>query len=142
LFIGILDIFGFEDVGAQWNSFEQLCINYANERLQAYFNQHIFQFEQEEYIKEDINWTPIAYTDNTECVQMFQSKLVLFKEITIGFSINIKEGNFRPYGLLRLVDEESNINNGTDQSMLEKLNKFLKNNDYYEIPHKKVVFHV
>lgn len=45
-YIGILDIFGFEDVGGQWNSFEQLCINYANEHLQAYFNQHIFQFEQ------------------------------------------------------------------------------------------------
>ena len=45
-YIGILDIFGFEDVGAEWNSFEQLCINYANEHLQAYFNQHIFQFEQ------------------------------------------------------------------------------------------------
>ena len=55
-FIGILDIFGFEDVGGQWNSFEQLCINYANEHLQAYFNQHIFQFEQEEYLKEGIEW--------------------------------------------------------------------------------------
>uniref|UniRef100_A0A1I8BZ14 Myosin motor domain-containing protein n=1 Tax=Meloidogyne hapla TaxID=6305 RepID=A0A1I8BZ14_MELHA len=78
LYIGILDIFGFED--------------------------------------ENIRWTPIQYTDNTECVQMFSSK---------------------PYGLLRLVDEESNINNGTDQSMLEKLNTFLKTNEYYEVPHKR-----
>jgi len=115
-YIGILDIFGFEDVGAQWNSFEQLCINYANEHLQAYFNQHIFQFEQEEYLKENIAWTNIEYTDNTECVHLFQSK---------------------PYGLLRLIDEESNINNGTDKSMLDKLNTFLKGNEYYEIPHKK-----
>ncbi|CAD5209411.1 unnamed protein product [Bursaphelenchus xylophilus] len=115
-YIGILDIFGFEDIGAQWNSFEQLCINYANEHLQAYFNQHIFQFEQEEYCKEGITWTNIEYTDNTECVQLFQSK---------------------PYGLLRLVDEESNINNGTDRSMLDKLNTFLKSNEYYEIPHKR-----
>uniref|UniRef100_A0A9J2P6J4 Phorbol-ester/DAG-type domain-containing protein n=1 Tax=Ascaris lumbricoides TaxID=6252 RepID=A0A9J2P6J4_ASCLU len=115
-YIGILDIFGFEDVGAQWNSFEQLCINYANEHLQAYFNQHIFQFEQEEYFKEGISWTNIEYTDNTECVQLFQSK---------------------PYGILRLIDEESNINNGTDESMLEKLNHFLKNNEYYEIPQKR-----
>uniref|UniRef100_A0A915BD69 Myosin motor domain-containing protein n=1 Tax=Parascaris univalens TaxID=6257 RepID=A0A915BD69_PARUN len=115
-YIGILDIFGFEDVGAQWNSFEQLCINYANEHLQAYFNQHIFQFEQEEYFKEGISWTNIEYTDNTECVQLFQSK---------------------PYGILRLIDEESNINNGTDESMLEKLNHFLKNNEYYEVPQKR-----
>uniref|UniRef100_A0A914PHG0 Myosin motor domain-containing protein n=1 Tax=Panagrolaimus davidi TaxID=227884 RepID=A0A914PHG0_9BILA len=115
-YIGILDIFGFEDVGAEWNSFEQLCINYANEHLQAYFNQHIFQFEQEEYLKENITWTNIEYTDNTECVHLFQQK---------------------PYGLLRLIDEESNINNATDQSMLLKLNTYLSNNEYYEIPHKK-----
>ncbi|RCN30953.1 phorbol esters/diacylglycerol binding domain protein [Ancylostoma caninum] len=113
---GILDIFGFEDVGAQWNSFEQLCINYANEHLQAYFNQHIFQFEQEEYQSQGICWTNIEYTDNTECVQLFQSK---------------------PYGLLRLIDEESNINNGTDESMLAKLNQFLKTNEYYETPQRK-----
>ncbi|KAI6222187.1 hypothetical protein M3Y95_00958000 [Aphelenchoides besseyi] len=116
LSIGILDIFGFEDVGAHLNSFEQLCINYANEHLQAYFNQHIFQFEQEEYCKEGIQWTNIEWTDNTECVHLFNSK---------------------PYGLLRLIDEESNIHNGTDHSMLEKLNTFLKSNEYYEIPHKR-----
>ncbi|VDO35755.1 unnamed protein product, partial [Brugia timori] len=145
-YIGILDIFGFEDVGGKWNSFEQLCINYANEHLQAYFNQHIFQFEQvyklfapnycqkingaivsghsfdvtlsfqEEYLKEGITWTNIEYTDNTECVQLFQSK---------------------PYGIFRLIDEESNINNGTDESMLDKLNHFLKTNEYYETPQKR-----
>ncbi|VDM63316.1 unnamed protein product [Angiostrongylus costaricensis] len=115
-YIGILDIFGFEDLGAQWNSFEQLCINYANEHLQAYFNQHIFQFEQEEYQSQGICWTNIEYTDNTECVQLFQNK---------------------PYGLLRLIDEESNINNGTDESMLAKLNQFLKTNEYYETPQRK-----
>ncbi|KAJ1362932.1 hypothetical protein KIN20_022659 [Parelaphostrongylus tenuis] len=58
----------------------------------------------------------IEYTDNTECVQLFQSK---------------------PYGLLRLIDEESNINNGTDESMLAKLNQFLKTNEYYETPQRK-----
>ncbi|KAF8367210.1 hum-7 [Pristionchus pacificus] len=114
--IGILDIFGFEDIGAAINSFEQLCINYANEHLQAYFNQHIFQFEQEEYQREGIKWTNIEYTDNTECVQLFQSK---------------------PYGILRLIDEESHINNGTDQTLLDKLNQFLKGNEFYEAPQKR-----
>ncbi|GMT28295.1 hypothetical protein PFISCL1PPCAC_19592 [Pristionchus fissidentatus] len=114
--IGILDIFGFEDIGGNTNSFEQLCINYANEHLQAYFNQHIFQFEQEEYQREGIKWTNIEYTDNTECVQLFHSK---------------------PYGILRLIDEESHINNGTDQTLLDKLNQFLKNNEFYEAPQKR-----
>ncbi|CAG2054867.1 unnamed protein product, partial [Timema podura] len=58
--ISILDIFGFEDF--KENSFEQLCINYANENLQFYFNKHIFKLEQQEYAKEKIEWQTITYT--------------------------------------------------------------------------------
>ena len=57
-----------------WNSFEQFCINYANEHLQYYFNQHVFKYEQEEYKREGIHWVNIQFVDNTGCLQLYESK--------------------------------------------------------------------
>ena len=73
--IGVLDIFGFEDFGAQ-NAFEQFCINYANEHLQYYFNLHVFKYEQTEYKKECIKWRDIEFMDNSGCLHLFESKPV------------------------------------------------------------------
>lgn len=72
LSIGVLDIFGFEDY--ENNSFEQFCINFANERLQHYFNQHIFKLEQEEYRMEGISWHNIDYIDNSCCINLISKK--------------------------------------------------------------------
>jgi hypothetical protein len=109
--IGVLDIFGFEDF--QNNSFEQLCINFANERLQFYFNQHIFKLEQEEYSKEGIGWENIAFVDNQGCLDLI-----------------IK----RPIGIFVMLDDECNFPKGSDESFLNKIHNQHATNDYYEKP--------
>ncbi|KAG0172475.1 Myosin type-2 heavy chain 1 [Apophysomyces sp. BC1034] len=96
-FIGVLDIYGFEHF--KKNSFEQFCINYANEKLQQQFNQHVFKLEQEEYVREKINWTFIEFSDNQKCIELIEAKL----------------------GILSLLDEESRLPAGTDQGFCQKL---------------------
>ncbi|KAL0276825.1 UNVERIFIED_CONTAM: hypothetical protein PYX00_004309 [Menopon gallinae] len=96
-FIGVLDIYGFETF--EINSFEQFCINYANEKLQQQFNQHVFKLEQEEYLKEEIEWKFIDFYDNQPCIDLIESKL----------------------GILDLLDEECRMPKGSDQSWAEKL---------------------
>lgn len=97
--VGILDIFGFENF--DFNSFEQVCINYANENLQQFFVKHIFKLEQEQYEKEGIIWTNINYVDNQENLDM----------------IGLKAMN-----ILSLIDEESRFPKGSDITLLSKLN--------------------
>ena len=96
-FIGVLDIYGFEHFAK--NSFEQFCINYANEKLQQEFNQHVFKLEQEEYVREQIDWTFINFSDNQPCIDLIEGKL----------------------GVLSLLDEESRLPMGSDDSFVNKL---------------------
>ncbi|KAL0583084.1 hypothetical protein ABG067_006938 [Albugo candida] len=72
-FIGVLDIYGFEKF--EWNTFEQLCINYANEKLQRHFNQHMLEVEQEEYTREGIDWQHTDFVDNQQCLDLIEAKV-------------------------------------------------------------------
>ncbi len=93
--IGLLDIFGFENFDN--NSFEQLCINYANERLQQFFNNHIFKLEQEEYKKEGIDWSNVDFVDNKSILDLIDdSKLSLFTILdSEGITPNATDDSFR-----------------------------------------------
>lgn len=106
--ISILDIYGFESF--ETNSFEQFCINYANERLQQHFNRHLFKLEQEEYIQDGIDWAKVEFEDNQDCLNLFEK---------------------RPLGLLSLLDEESTFPNGTDLTFANKLKQHLNSNSCF-----------
>lgn len=107
--ISILDIYGFESFNK--NSFEQLCINYANERLQQHFNRHLFKLEQEEYGLDGIDWTHVEFEDNQDCLDLIEK---------------------RPLGLLSLLDEECTFPKGTDLTLANKLKQHLSGNPCFK----------
>ncbi|XP_069962501.1 myosin heavy chain, muscle isoform X13 [Bactrocera oleae] len=97
-FIGVLDIAGFEIF--DYNGFEQLCINFTNEKLQQFFNHHMFVLEQEEYKREGINWDFIDFgMDLLACIDLIE----------------------KPMGILSILEEESMFPKATDQTFAEKL---------------------
>uniref|UniRef100_A0A0N5B084 Myosin motor domain-containing protein n=1 Tax=Syphacia muris TaxID=451379 RepID=A0A0N5B084_9BILA len=98
-FIGVLDIAGFEIF--DFNSFEQLWINFVNEKLQQFFNHHMFVLEQEEYKREGIAWTFIDFgLDLQACIELIE----------------------KPLGIISILDEECIVPKATDMTFVQKLN--------------------
>ena len=97
-YIGVLDIAGFEIF--DYNGFEQICINYVNEKLQQFFNQHMFTLEQEEYVREGLDWANVDFgMDLQKCIDMFE----------------------KPMAFLAIFEEESLFPKATDQTFQQKL---------------------
>ncbi|KAG2519423.1 hypothetical protein JM18_007544 [Phytophthora kernoviae] len=108
--ICILDIFGFEIF--EKNSFEQLCINYANEKLQQKFTQDVFKSIQQEYEEEGIPWTRIEFADNANVLSLLEGR----------------------FGVLSLLNEECMRPKGSDAAFANKLKAHYSDNDRFECP--------
>ncbi|OEL35583.1 Myosin-17, partial [Dichanthelium oligosanthes] len=109
--IGVLDIYGFESF--KTNSFEQLCINFTNEKLQQHFNQNVFKMEQEEYNREQIDWSYIEFVDNQDVLDLIEKK---------------------PGGIIALLDEACMFPKCTHESFSQKLYEKFRNNKRFSKP--------
>jgi len=109
--IGVLDIYGFESF--KTNSFEQLCINFTNEKLQQHFNQNVFKMEQEEYTREQINWSYIEFVDNQDVLDLIEKK----------------RG-----GIIALLDEACMFPKSTHETLSQKLYEKFKNHKRFTKP--------
>ncbi|KAI4350068.1 hypothetical protein L6164_010593 [Bauhinia variegata] len=109
--IGVLDIYGFESF--KTNSFEQFCINFTNEKLQQHFNQHVFKMEQEEYTKEQINWSYIEFVDNQDVLDLIEKK---------------------PGGIIALLDEACMFPKSTHETFSNKLYQTFKSHKRFIKP--------
>jgi len=109
-FVGLLDIFGFEAFAI--NRFEQLCINYANEKLQQKFTSDVFKAVQQEYAEEGIPWDKIEFKDNASVLMLIESKL----------------------GVIAMLNEECVRPKGSEENFVSKLTTVHKEHANYSVP--------
>ncbi|XP_053270170.1 unconventional myosin-XVB [Pleuronectes platessa] len=109
--VGVLDIYGFEDLKV--NSFEQLCINFANEQLQHFVNKAVISQEQEEYSAEQIQWNFMHLKNFNSCLELISS---------------------RPQGILHILDEQTCLPQATDHTFLQKCHYHHGNSPHYAKP--------
>ncbi|XP_059651763.1 myosin-12 [Cornus florida] len=109
--IGVLDIYGFESF--KINSFEQLCINLTNEKLQQHFNQHVFKMEQEEYTREEIDWSYVEFVDNQDVLDLIEKK---------------------PGGIIALLDEACMFPKATHETFAQKMYQTYKAHKRFSKP--------
>ena len=112
--LNILDIYGFESF--QHNTFEQLCINYANESMQKMFNHHLFVVEQKDYEMENIEWSRIEFVDNSSTLEVIENK---------------------PMGLFALLDDQVSFPGATDETYHAKIVSELSNMEKFSCMRKK-----
>ena len=115
-FIGILDIFGFEVF--EKNLFEQLCINFTNEKLQRLFNNHTFNEEEAFYKSEGVEFEHVAYIDNKPIIDLLEGR--------------------RPPGILLIADDEIKTPGHSDERFVGKIDRIHKKNpNYIDVSHSR-----